>query len=116
MNNLTSLKELGAIKHLIKLNASNNNLKQTFDFSPPANLEWVDYSGNKISRITGAENNIYLKYLHLDNNDIKQISGLESNKCLRLLSLGGNHIQRIENLNNMWLEELYLMANEITII
>jgi len=45
-NNLTSLSELGAIKHLIKLNAANNNLKFMFDFSPPANLEWVDYSGN----------------------------------------------------------------------
>lgn len=45
-NNLVSLKLLGSIKHLIKLNASNNKLRFTFDFLPPANLEWVDYSGN----------------------------------------------------------------------
>lgn len=45
-NNLTSLKALSGIKHLLRLNASNNQLKYTFDFAPPANLEWVDYSGN----------------------------------------------------------------------
>lgn len=45
-NQLTSLKPLGSIKHLLKLNASSNLIKFTFDFSPPANLEWVDYSGN----------------------------------------------------------------------
>lgn len=50
-NQLTSLSELGQIKHLIKLNAANNNLKFMFDFSPPANLEWVDYSGNQIMSI-----------------------------------------------------------------
>ena len=50
-NNLTSLKELSSIKHLIKLNASNNKLRFTFDFAPPANLEWVDYSGNQIMSI-----------------------------------------------------------------
>ena len=42
------------------------------------------------------------------------ISGLDTNKCLRLLSLNGNHITKIENLNNLWIEELFLMANEIT--
>lgn len=74
----------------------------------------MDYSGNEIVRISGAEQNPYLKYLHLDNNKIKMISGLDTNKCLRLLSLNGNHITKIENLNNLWIEELFLMANEIT--
>jgi hypothetical protein len=45
-NNLLNLKQLSALKHLVRLNASNNNLKKTFDFDPPANLEWVDYSAN----------------------------------------------------------------------
>jgi protein phosphatase 1 regulatory subunit 7 len=45
-NNIVSLKPLSAIKHLVKLDASNNRLKFTFDFLPPANLEWVDYCGN----------------------------------------------------------------------
>lgn len=42
-----------------------------FDFEPPANLEWVDYSGNVINKIDRAYLNIYLKYLNLDNNNIQ---------------------------------------------
>ena len=45
-NNLTTLRPLSGIKHLLRLNASNNKIKIIFDFAPPANLEWVDYSGN----------------------------------------------------------------------
>jgi len=45
-NNLTTLKPLSAIKHLIKLNASYNALTTILDFSPPANLEWADFSRN----------------------------------------------------------------------
>jgi len=89
---------LGSVKHLIKLNASNNQLHFTFDFDPPANLEWVDYSGNKIMSIQNVHQNKYLKYLYLDNNNISRIDGVDTNKCLRVLSLNGNQISRIENL------------------
>ena len=47
-----------------------------FDFDPPANLEWVDYSGNAINKIENAHKNIYLKYLKIDNNNIQTIEGL----------------------------------------
>lgn len=87
---MTSLKPLSGIRHLLKLNASNNQIKFTFDFAPPANLEWVDYSGNKIVSIQGAHANPYLKFLYLDNNNISKIDGLINNKSLRLLSLNGN--------------------------
>jgi Leucine-rich repeat (LRR) protein len=108
------LRELGNIKHLIKLNASNNQLRFSFDFKPPANLEWVDYSGNCIESISGCEGNRYLKYLYLDNNNIKCIEGLLSNKNLRVLSLNGNQISKIDNLENLWLEELFISANNLT--
>jgi Leucine-rich repeat (LRR) protein len=75
---------------LIKLDASNNRLRYTFDFDPPANLEWVDYCGNQIMSIQNAHANKYLKYLYLDNNNITTIDGLDTNKCLRVLSLNGN--------------------------
>jgi len=113
-NNLTSLRALGALKHMIKLNASNNQLKFSFDFHPPANLEWVDYSGNKITKITGAEGNLYLKYLYLDNNQITKIDGVANNKSLRVLSLNGNAIEHLENLDGLWLEELFISANNLT--
>lgn len=113
-NKLESLKPLSAIKHLLKLNASNNEIKFTFDFDPPANLEWVDYSGNKIVSIQAAHANPYLKYLYLDNNNISKIDGLSTNKSLRVLSLNGNQIEKIENLASLWIEELFLSANQLT--
>lgn len=89
-NNLTSLKALSGIKHLLRLNASDNQLKYTFDFAPPANLEWVDYSGNQILSIQAVCKQPYLKYLYLDNNNISRIDGIETNKSLRVLSLIAN--------------------------
>lgn len=47
-----------------------------FDFEPPANLEYVDYSGNAINKIENCDKNIYLKYLNLDCNNINTIEGL----------------------------------------
>ena len=55
-----------------------------FDFDPPANLEWVDYSGNAINKIENCDKNVFLKYLNLDSNNIQQIEGLNNNKCLRV--------------------------------
>jgi hypothetical protein len=70
-NKLINLKDLSHLKHMIKLNASWNQIRRTFDFDPPANLEYVDYSGNLINKIENAEKNIYLKTLILDSNNIQ---------------------------------------------
>jgi len=45
-NGLTTLAPLSSLKHLLKLNASSNQLTQMLDFDPPAALEWVDLSDN----------------------------------------------------------------------
>lgn len=41
-----------------------------FDFASPANLEYVDYTGNAINKIENADKNLYLKHLILDSNNI----------------------------------------------
>lgn len=69
---------------MIKLKASWNQLRRMFDFEPPANLEWVDYSGNAINKIENCDKNPYLKYLNLDSNNIQTIEGLNQNRCLRV--------------------------------
>ena len=84
MQNLTD------IKHLIKLNASNNRIKKMLDFAPPANLEVVDYSMNQIEVIENVGFNPYLKHLCLDDNKISKIEGLTGNKGLISLSLKTN--------------------------
>ena len=107
------MKDLSALKHIIKLKAAWNQIRRTFDFDPPANLEWVDYTGNLITKIENAEKNVYLKTLILDQNNIQQIEGLQSNRCLKVLSLNGNSIDTIENLDGLFIEELYLQQNRI---
>ena len=52
----------------------------------------------------------------MDNNNIKEIDGLITNKSLRVLSLNGNQISRIENLENLWIEELFVSANNLNCI
>lgn len=69
---------------MIKLKAAWNQIRRTFDFEPPANLEFVDYTGNLINKIENANRNPYLKTLILDSNNIQQIEGLQHNKCLRV--------------------------------
>lgn len=55
---------------MTKLKAAWNQIRKTFDFDPPANLEWVDYTGNAINKIENADKNVFLKYLYLDSNSI----------------------------------------------
>lgn len=81
------------------------------DFAPPANLEVVDYSHNRIEVIENVCFNPYLKHLCLDNNNIKKIEGITGNKSLVSLSLRMNEITCIENLDNLNLEELHLSQN-----
>ena len=110
-NSLTTLQQLTDVKHLIKLNASNNRIKKMLDFAPPANLEVIDYSHNEIEQIENVMFNPYVKHLCLDDNRISKIEGITGNKSLRSLSLRQNNITKIENLDNLNLEELYLSHN-----
>ena len=84
-----------------------------FDFEPPANLEWIDYSNNNISRIENAHLHAYLRFLKLDENNINVIEGLQENRNLRVLSLNSNTIDIIENLDGLLLDELYLADNNL---
>jgi Leucine-rich repeat (LRR) protein len=69
-NKLIHLNDLSHLKHLITLKAAWNQLRRTFDFDPPANLEYVDYTGNAINKIENAYKNVFLKHLILDSNNI----------------------------------------------
>lgn len=112
-NKLIHLKDLSALKHMVKLKAAWNQIRRTFDFEPPANLEYADYTGNAINKIERADRNAFLKTLILDQNNIQTIEGLQGNKCLKMLSLNGNSIDTIENLDGLHLQELHLQQNRI---
>lgn len=69
-NNLNNLECLSSLKHLVRLDASNNQIKRMLDFEPPACLDWVDYSHNYIEKIENVNKNPYMKELYLDDNQI----------------------------------------------
>ena len=46
------------------------------DFDPPAALEWVDFSGNQITKIENVAKNIYLRCIFMDRNKISKIENL----------------------------------------
>jgi hypothetical protein len=75
-NKLIHLKDLSALKHMVKLKAAWNQIRRTFDFDPPANLEYADYTGNAINKIENADRNAFLQTLILDQNNIQTIEGL----------------------------------------
>lgn len=102
------------MKHLVKLNAQGNQLTKMLDFAPPASLEWVDLSNNRISKIENVVQNQYLRCLFLENNSITKIEGLDRNVHLRVLSLNSNQISKIENIDNLHLEELCIADNQLT--
>lgn len=78
------------------------------DFDPPANLEYVDYTSNCITKIENVSFNKYLKVLNLSGNKFQKIEGINLNKSLRVINLNQNLIKNIENFDDMMLEEIYL--------
>ena len=81
------------------------------DFDPPAALEWVDLSDNQISKIENVNKNPYLRQLFLDKNCIERIENLKQNQHLRVLSLSENRIKQVCEIEDMYLEELFLAKN-----
>lgn len=112
-NQLTSLEQLSGLKHLTKLIASNNKLIDIFDFDPPQNLEYADYSCNNIKFIENINKNKFLKVLILNHNKISKIENLSDNCYLENLDLSYNEIEIIENLDNLRIQRLNLMNNRI---
>lgn len=84
-----------------------------FNFSPPQNLEYVDYSYNHISFIENVSSNRFLRSLILKYNQISKIENLNENYYLENLDLSYNGIEIIENLDNSNLQKLNLMNNKI---
>jgi len=112
-NGLKDLKCLSVLKHLVRLDASENQITNMLDFEPPACLDWVDYSHNQISKIENVHLNPYLKELYFDDNQIEVIEGLKENPNLRVLSMNSNRIKVIQNLEGMYLSKLYLRQNHL---
>mmetsp|Transcript_28649 Transcript_28649/g.71982 ORF Transcript_28649/g.71982 Transcript_28649/m.71982 type:complete len:543 (-) Transcript_28649:112-1740(-) len=114
-NQLRSLEPLGALRCMLHLNASFNNLIRTECFTAPDYLETVDMSYNMIGELGDWGVHKYLRELNLRGNFISKIGpGLLKNKELRMLDLSENHISRIENMEGLELRALHLAQNRVS--
>ena len=55
-----------------------------FDFEPPANIMYVNYSNNQLTKIDNLKSHKYLHTLILDNNLISKIENFNSNPSLKV--------------------------------
>lgn len=98
---------------MLTLDVSFNSIKKTFDFDPPENLLYVNYSCNEIKTMENAGNNKYLQILKLDGNKIIEISGIEDLPNLQYLSLKHNRISFVSGLP-LSIQQLHLDNNQIS--
>jgi len=114
-NQLCTLEPLGALRGMLHLNASQNLLIRTQNFTAPDALETVDLSYNLISSLGEWGVHKYLRELNLRGNFLDRIGpGLRRNAELQMLDLSENHIPRVENLEGLGLRVLLLAQNQLT--
>ncbi|CAL1162571.1 unnamed protein product [Cladocopium goreaui] len=115
-NRLQSLEPLGALRHLLHLNASHNLLIRSESFTAPDALETCDMSYNMLAELGDWKVHRYLRELNLRGNYISYVgSGLKGNHELRMLDLSENFISKMQqNLDDLELRTLNLAQNKLS--
>ncbi|CAE7369399.1 LRGUK [Symbiodinium sp. CCMP2456] len=114
-NRLRGLEPIGALRHLLHLNASHNLLIRSQNFTAPDGLETCDMSYNMLAELGDWKVHRFLRELNLRGNYIGYIgNGLLGNKELRLLDLSENLILQIRNLEHLELRTLSLAQNKLS--
>ena len=85
------------MEKLTKLQLDNNIITKISGPNSLVNLKWLDLSFNLIEKIEGLENCTKLTDLSLFSNHITQLSGLENLKELNVLSVGSNKLKNLED-------------------
>lgn len=112
-NQLAKLKSLGALKHILTLNAAHNCLLKMLDFDPPSNIVYCDYSYNKICGLPDLSKHIYLQRINVDYNRIDELGPLKKLPNLKRFSANHNKMVRILELPKS-LEYLSLSENKLS--
>eukprot|EP00741_Cyanophora_paradoxa_P008002 tig00001234_g7741.t1 len=112
-NALSSLRPLGALRYLLSVSATDNELAEVLDFESPFILHSADLSRNRIASIRDLSAFVHLRSLVLDGNQIQEIAGLERLVNLEVLSLNNNAVTRISGLAKCPIKELLLNGNRI---
>ena len=87
---VTDMHRISELSNLESLNLSLNKISKIEGLKNMTNLNYIDLSGNKITKIEGLENLTNLKNLYLNDNLIVDITPLSPNISLTVLNLTGN--------------------------
>ena len=82
-NKLSTLQGLGNLKRVVYIDASENELTELLDMSPPlSNVREANFANNAIRQISSKlENFQCLKVLSLDGNSLDTLDGIEHYHC-----------------------------------
>jgi Leucine-rich repeat (LRR) protein len=109
-NSIHDLSPLQSIKYLVRLDLSDNQLKDFYLSSIPFNLQEVNLSRNQIKSIHEISNHKFLSRLALDDNLLCDISSLNGLQNLKVLTLSGNELTSIEALRHLPIKTLDIVV------
>ena len=114
---LEEIPNLLVFENLQILNLSHNKISRIEGLDKLTNLQSLELSGNQITSIEGLDKLTNLQTLNLFGNQIASIEGLDKLTNLQSLNLSGNQTTSIEGLDKLTnLQSLGLFGNQITSI
>ena len=115
-NQVQTLGPLGALPHLVSVEATHNELEEVLDISPKAlNLRSADLSFNRISKLRGTlEGYSNLTSLKLDGNMLQSVAGIQCLSYLEVLSIRNNQLFTCDGLRELKsLRQLNVSGNDL---
>ena len=102
-NKLSTLEGLGNLNNVVYIDASDNELTELLDMTPPlCNVSEADFSSNGIREIkTDLGSFQCLKVLNIDNNGLTSLEGLQALSKLQILSASGNALDSCSGINQL---------------
>ena len=114
-NKIKTLKGIGKLKNLTKLDVSSNNIKSLSGIENLFNLTSLYADHNQITNINPIKNLFNIKYVSLNYNKISSLKSIEKLTQLESLDVQINKIKKIPDLNRYTsLSEIGLKYNKIS--
>lgn len=114
-NKIKTLKGIGKLKNLIKLDVSSNNINSLSGIENLFNLTSLYADHNQIKNINPIKNLFNLRYVSLNYNKISNLKSIEKLTQLESLDVQINKIKKIPDLNRYTnLSEIGLKYNKIS--
>ncbi|WP_047832070.1 leucine-rich repeat domain-containing protein [Robinsoniella sp. RHS] len=114
-NKIKTLKGIGKLKNLTKLDVSSNNIKSLSGIENLFNLTSLYADHNQIKNIDPIKNLYNLRYVSLNYNKISSLKSIEKLTQLESLDVQVNKIKKIPDLNRYTnLSEIGLKYNKIS--